>query len=208
MFWVWKRTGKPDPGMIMNGLLAGLVAITAPCAFVEPWAAAVIGLVAGVLVVEVVFFVDQRLKIDDPVGAIGVHFANGLWGVLALGLFASGKYGIDAGGAGLGWNITSTHVVDGHATGVTGLFYGDAGQLAAQLAGIVTIVVLMGLLSWGFFQVSKLIFGSIRADEDAEIAGLDVPEMGLLAYPDFVGAHEGIAGDDGSATSGDRATSS
>jgi Amt family ammonium transporter len=194
MFWVWGRTGKPDPGMIMNGLLAGLVAITAPCAFVEPWAAAVIGLIAGIIVVEVVFFVDQRLKIDDPVGAIGVHFANGLWGVLALGLFASGKYGINAGGQGIGWNNTTTHVVDGQAAGVKGLFYGDAGQLASQLAGIATIIVVMGLLSWGFFKVSKLVFGSIRSDEDDEIAGLDVPEMGVLAYPDFVGTHEGIGG--------------
>ncbi len=197
MFWVWMRTGKPDPAMIMNGLLAGLVAITAPCAFVDPWAAAVIGLIAGVIVVEVVFFVDQKLKIDDPVGAVGVHFANGLWGVIAVGIFANGKYGIDAFGANAdgvqqGWNLTTTQIVDGHATGVTGILYGGSGggQLICQLIGVVTIVVVMGALSWGFFALSKAIFGGIRSDEDDEIAGLDLPEMGVPAYPDFAGTGE------------------
>ena len=197
MFWVWKRTGKPDPGMIMNGLLAGLVAITAPCAFVEPWAAAVIGAIAGVLVVEAVFFVDRKLKIDDPVGAVGVHFVNGIWGVLAVGIFASGKYGIDAFGANAdgvqqGWNLTTTHIVDGHATGVTGLLYGGTGggQFLCQLIGALVIVVVMGGFSYGFFKLSDVIFGGIRSDEDDEIAGLDIPEMGVFAYPDFVGTHE------------------
>ena len=76
------RTGKPDPGMMANGMLAGLVAITAPCAFVQPWAAAVIGCIAGVLVIESIFFVEKKFKIDDPVGAISVHGVNGLFGVL------------------------------------------------------------------------------------------------------------------------------
>jgi Amt family ammonium transporter len=197
MFWVWWRTGKPDPGMIMNGLLAGLVAITAPCAFVDPWAAAVIGLFAGVFVVEAVFFVDRKLKIDDPVGAVGVHFVNGLWGVLAVGIFSNGKYGIDAFGANAdgvqqGWNLTTTHVVDGHATGVTGILYGGtgAGQLLCQVIGALTIVIVMGALSWGFFTLSDKLLGGIRSDEDDEIAGLDLPEMGVPAYPDFVGTHE------------------
>ncbi len=193
MFWVWKRTGKPDPGMIMNGLLAGLVAITAPCAFVEPWAAAVIGLIAGVIVVEVVFFVDQKAKIDDPVGAVGVHFANGIWGVIAVGIFASGKYGVDAFGKGIGWNLTTTHVdANGSAQGVTGLLYGGgAGQLIAQLIGVATIVVVMGGLSFAFFKISNALFkGGIRSDADDEVAGLDLPEMGVLAYPDFTGTHE------------------
>ena len=78
MLWITKRTGKPDPGMMANGMLAGLVAITAPCAFVAPWAAAVIGCIAGVLVIEAVFFVERKLKIDDPVGAIAVHGVNGI----------------------------------------------------------------------------------------------------------------------------------
>jgi Amt family ammonium transporter len=195
MFWVWMRTGKPDVAMIMNGLLAGLVAITAPCAFVSPWAAAVIGVIAGVIVVEVVFFVDQKLKIDDPVGAIGVHFANGIWGVIALGLFANGTYGADALGAGLGWNGTTTHVVDGAATGVYGLFYGHtgAGQLGAQVIGALVIIIVMGGISFGFFKLSDVLTkGGIRSNPEDEVAGLDLPEMGVLAYPDFAGTHEGL----------------
>jgi ammonia channel protein AmtB len=84
------------------------------------------------------------------------------------------------------------HIVDGHATGVTGLFYGGtgAGQLLAQIAGMVTIVVVMGGLSYAFFRGSKLLFGGIRSDEESELAGLDLPEMGVPAYPDFVGTHE------------------
>jgi Amt family ammonium transporter len=199
MFWVWKRTGKPDPGMIMNGLLAGLVAITAPCAFVDPWAAAVIGLIAGLLVVEAVFFVDHKLKIDDPVGAIGVHFVNGIWGVLALGIFASGKYGADALGTGLGWNGTTTHLDSaGSATGVTGILYGGTGwgQLGAQAIGALTIIIVMGGISWGFFKLSNVIFKGIRSTPEDEIAGLDVPEMGVYAYPDFVGTGESFAEDE------------
>ncbi len=191
MIWVWFRTGKPDPAMIINGLLAGLVAITAPCAFVDPWAAAVIGLIAGCLVVEAVFFVDRKVKVDDPVGAVGVHFVNGLWGVLALGIFASGKYGADAMGPGLGWNSTTTHVTSGKAAAVGGLISGDVGQFVAQLVGMATIVIVMGGLSFTFFWVSKRLIG-IRSDEADEIEGLDVPEMGIPAYPDFVGTHEGL----------------
>ncbi len=97
MFYITKRTGKPDPGMMANGMLAGLVAITAPCAFVNPAMAAVIGIIAGVLVIEAVFFVERKLKIDDPVGAIAVHGVCGTFGVLAVGLFANGSYGA-------GWN--------------------------------------------------------------------------------------------------------
>ena len=87
MFWITRRTGKPDPGMMANGMLAGLVAITAPCAFVQPWAAAVIGTIAGVVVIEAVFFVERKLKVDDPVGAIAVHGVNGTLGVLCVGIF-------------------------------------------------------------------------------------------------------------------------
>ena len=97
MLWITRRTGKPDPGMMANGMLAGLVAITAPCAFVSPVMAAVIGIIAGVLVIEAVWFVERKLKVDDPVGAIAVHGVNGTFGVLAVGLFANGSYGA-------GWN--------------------------------------------------------------------------------------------------------
>src|SRR3990170_3654087 len=91
--WVVWRRGKPDPAMMANGLLAGLVAITAPCAFVKPWAAMVIGIVAGVLVIEAVFFIERKMKIDDPVGAIAVHGVCGTFGVLAVGIFSDGSYG-------------------------------------------------------------------------------------------------------------------
>ncbi len=114
MLWITKRTGKPDPGMMANGMLAGLVAITAPCAFVAPWAAAVIGIIAGVLVIEAVFFVERKLKLDDPVGAIAVHGVNGLFGVLAVGIFANGSYGAD-------WNSRVPRVsrASSRATGVS-----------------------------------------------------------------------------------------
>ena len=112
------KYGKPDISMSCNGMLAGLVAITAPCAFVAPWAAIIIGAVAGWLVVYSVSFFDRR-HVDDPCGAISVHGVNGAWGVLAVGLFADGTYA-----PGIAWNGVT------YATkGVTGLFYGDAGQL-------------------------------------------------------------------------------
>jgi Amt family ammonium transporter len=193
MLWIWFRTGKPDPAMMANGMLAGLVIITAPCAFVDPWVAAVLGLVAGVVVIESVFFIERRLKIDDPVGAISVHGVCGILGVLAIGLVANGKYGIDAGGAGIGWNGTTTSVKDGVAEGVTGIFYGGngAGQFLSQLAGALTICIVMGGIVFAFFKVQSLLTkGGIRSDEEDEIAGLDLPEMGVLAYPDFVGTHE------------------
>ena len=106
MFWMMKRTGKPDPGMMVNGMLAGLVAITAPCAFVQPWAAMVIGIIAGVIVIEAIGFIERR-GIDDPVGAIGVHGVGGTFGVLCVGIFADGQYGA-------GWNGTTT--TDGRAS--------------------------------------------------------------------------------------------
>ena len=86
------------PGMMANGMLAGLVAVTAPCAFIAPWAAAVIGIIAAVLVIESVFFVERKLKLDDPVGAISVHGVGGLFGTLCVGIFSNGSYGA-------GWNL-------------------------------------------------------------------------------------------------------
>jgi Amt family ammonium transporter len=173
MYWITRKTGKPDPGMMANGMLAGLVAITAPCAFVEPWAAAVIGTISGVLVIEAIFFVEHRLKIDDPVGAISVHGVNGLFGVLAVGIFSNGKYGA-------GWNLTEG--VDG---GVTGILYGGTGaeQLMCQIIGALTIVVVGGGLSYMFFKLgNKWTKGGIRSSREDEIAGLDIPEMGVAAY--------------------------
>jgi Amt family ammonium transporter len=172
MLVMWRRFGKPDPSMSANGMLAGLVGITAPAAFVQPWAAAVIGIVAGILVVWGVLFVERTLRVDDPVGAVAVHGINGLWGVIAVGLFADGAYGA-------GWN--------GVEGGVKGLLYGDAGQLIAQLIACGVIIVVGGGLSLAFFTVQDKVQG-IRSKEEDEIAGLDIPEMGTLAYPDFLEA--------------------
>jgi ammonium transporter, Amt family len=193
MFWIMRRTGKPDPGMMANGMLAGLVGITAPCAFVDPWAAAVIGIVAGVLVIESIFFVERRLKVDDPVGAISVHGVNGIWGVLAVGVFANGRYG-------LGWNLT-TEGAAGEAAGVTGLFGGDFGlgvrQLAAQAIGALVICTVMFGIVYAFFKIQNaLTKGGIRPSEEDELVGLDLPEMGVLAYPEFAG-HGGVPSADG-----------
>jgi Amt family ammonium transporter len=195
MLWIWKRTGKPDPAMMANGMLAGLVMITAPCAFVDPQVAAGIGLFAGIIVIEAVFFIERKLKIDDPVGAISVHGVCGLLGVLSVGLFANGKYGIDAGGAGIGWNGTTTSLTDGVADGVTGFFYGGngGGQLLSQLAGMVVLCTVILGVAFAFFKIQNaLTKGGIRSDAEEEVAGLDVPEMGILAYPDFSGTHESL----------------
>src|SRR5712691_8708997 len=147
MFYCMKRMGKPDPGMMANGMLAGLVAITAPCAFVQPWAAAVIGSIAAVLVVESVFFFERK-GVDDPVGAISVHGVCGIWGVLCVGIFSDGRYGA-------GWNLT-TAGPGGKATGVTGILYSfdklGFGQLASQAAGSLVIIFVMGGIAYGFFK--------------------------------------------------------
>jgi Amt family ammonium transporter len=179
VLYMWKVYGKPDPSMMCNSMLAGLVAITAPCAFVTPVAAFIIGAVAGVLVIVSVFFFDNR-KIDDPVGAISVHGVNGAWGLIAVGLFSDGSYG-------QGWNaVGATDYLGKAGLGVTGLFYGDSSQLVAQLietgAGIAWNVVMGGIC---FFIVGKLVGGN-RVAPEVEIAGLDVPEMGVPGYPEFL----------------------
>ena len=183
MVWVQVRTKehKPDPGMMANGMLAGLVAITAPCAFVQPWAAAVIGIIASIVVVESVWFVERKLKIDDPVGAISVHGVGGMLGVLSVGIFADGSYGA-------GWNGTS-RLAD--QSGVYGILYGNSGasQLVAQAIGALTIGTVMFGLALAFFKIQNaLTKGGIRSNARDEIDGLDLPEMGVLAYPEFVGS--------------------
>ena len=170
MYYITWRTGKPDPGMMVNGMLAGLVAITAPCAFVAPWAAALIGLIAAVICIEAVFFLERR-GIDDPVGAIAVHGICGTFGVLAVGIFANGKYGA-------GWNGSSS-------TGVEGIIKGDWGQLGAQALGALVIWTIIFGIVFAFFKIqNKLTKGGIRSPEADEIAGLDLPEMGVLGYND------------------------
>jgi Amt family ammonium transporter len=167
-FYMWLKYKKPDPSMMANGLLAGLVAITAPCAFVNAPIAVLIGGIAGFIVVVAAFFIDQKLHVDDPVGAIAVHGVNGLWGIIALGLFADGTYGD-------GWN--------GVAGPVRGLFYGDAGQLFAELIGGITCIVFVFSAMYAFFKLSDALFG-IRVAKKDEIDGLDLPEMGMKGYPD------------------------
>jgi Amt family ammonium transporter len=178
---VWKLWGNPDPSMIANGMLAGLVAITAPCAFVSPAGAVVIGLAAGLLVVGAVTLVERVFRADDPVGAVAVHGFNGLWGMIALGLFADGTYGD-------GFN--------GVAGAVTGLFYGGGfGQLGAQMIACVVVVIwAFGLGTLLFSLQDRLTPGGIRSTAEDELAGLDVSEMGVLAYPDFSGATAQSAG--------------
>jgi Amt family ammonium transporter len=181
MFWIMLRSGKPDPGMMANGMLAGLVAITAPCAFVQPWAAAVIGTIAAVIVIEAIWIVERRLKVDDPVGAISVHGVCGSFGVLCVGIFADGQYGA-------GWNGT-----DLGDKGVTGFLYGGTGwgQFAAQLIGVLTIWIVMGGFAYVFFKIqNRFVKGGIRAEEADELVGLDMPEMGVYAYPQFLPAEE------------------
>jgi Amt family ammonium transporter len=176
--WYLQLTGrKPDPSMMVNGMLAGLVAITAPCAFVETWAACLIGAVAGVLVVWAVGFFDKF--VDDPVGAISVHGVNGIWGLISLGLFASGKYGA-------GWNgVIRQEMVDKYGfDGVRGLFYGDASQLWAQLLNSCVVLVFGFVMAWVWFKISNLIT-PIRVPREVEIEGLDMPEMGVLGYTGF-----------------------
>jgi ammonium transporter, Amt family len=183
MFWVTRRTGKPDPGMMVNGMLAGLVAITAPCAFVGPWAAAVIGLIAAIVVVEFAWWLDRK-GVDDPVGAVAVHGIGGTLGVLFVGIFANGKYGsaafnADGSVAVPGWNGSDSK-------GVKGILYGDAGQLGAQALGAVVIWTVIFGIAFAFFKLQNKFTkdGGIRLSEEIEIEGADLPEMGVLAYND------------------------
>jgi Amt family ammonium transporter len=170
MIYMWLKFGKPDPTMCVNGLLAGLVAITAPCAFVNAPCAVLIGIIAGVLVALSVLFIDGVLKVDDPVGAISVHGTCGAWGVLAVGLFADGTYGDK-------WNS-----VEGT---VKGLFYGDAGQFAAQVINMCTNIIFVFCAAWLVFKLIDVVIGN-RVLAEVELGGLDIPETGILAYPDFV----------------------
>jgi Amt family ammonium transporter len=166
--YVWTRFGKPDPTWLANGMLGGLVAITAPCAFVGAPSAILIGAVAGVLVVVSAMFVEQTLKIDDPVGASSVHGTCGAWGVLSLGLFANGSYGE-------GFN--------GVAGKVTGLFFGNTAQFFAECIGVlVNFAYVGGMTAIALFVIGKLVGNRVSVDE--ELSGLDIPEMGVLAFPD------------------------
>ena len=167
LLYMWAVFGKPDPTMGCNGLLAGLVAITAPCAFVNPVGSVIIGAIAGVLVIWGVLFVERVLKVDDPVGAVAVHGCNGAWGCLSLGLFATGEYGG-------GWNAVTAAPI--------GLFYGGGfGQLAAEAIGVGTNFVWVFGCSIVFFKLLDATMG-MRVSAKAEIEGLDIHEMGVSGY--------------------------
>jgi Amt family ammonium transporter len=179
MVYLQMRQMKPDPSLMCNGLLAGLVAISAPCAFVDAWAAVLIGAVAGVLVVLSIFFWD-RVHIDDPVGAISIHGVGGLWGLIALGLFANGKYGH-------GWNGVvrrGTGTLADSLDGVRGALYGDYGQLLAQLLEAAVLAAFGFLMAYAWFKFSNRIT-PLRVSAEVEVQGLDLPEMGAMGYPDF-----------------------
>ena len=179
MCWMMIKGLKPDTSMLCNGMLAGLVAITAPCAFVDPWAAGLIGAIAGVIVVESVFFW-ERMGIDDVVGAISVHGVNGIWGLLALGLFANGQYGA-------GWNgVARPEMIEKYGSdGVRGWFFGDASQFQAQLLDSAVVIVFGFVMAYAWFKFSNLIT-PLRVSKEVELEGLDGPEMGCIGYPDFV----------------------
>jgi Amt family ammonium transporter len=170
MITAWVFLKKPDLGITLNGALAGLVAITAPCAFVSVTSSLIIGLMAGVLVVAAVVFFD-RIRIDDPVGATAVHLANGVFGTIALGLFADPT------------------VAPSAAVAKKGLLLGGGmDQLGPQLLGVVVVGGAVFALSLAFWYVTKAISGGIRVSAEEEVDGLDIGEHGNLAYPDFQGS--------------------
>lgn len=161
----WMLLGKPDLGMTINGCLAGLVAITAPCAYVSIPSSIVIGLIAGILVVFAVIFFD-RIKLDDPVGALSVHLVNGIFGTVAVGFFAQDK-------------------ITGVATGNGLLFGGGTALLMAQITGVISVALytfIVSLIGWGVLKATV----GIRVSLQEEIEGLDIGEHGNSAYPEFL----------------------
>ncbi len=171
MVFTWIKNGKPDVSMCLNASLAGLVGITAGCDALDAFGSVVVGVVSGILVVVVVEFLDLKLHIDDPVGAVGVHLANGVWGTLAVGLLANPSA----------------------PAGLEGLFYtGSAKLFGIQLLGIVSVLVWTTVLMTISFTVIKKTVG-LRASAEEEIKGLDSTEHGLpSAYADFVPAVESL----------------
>jgi Amt family ammonium transporter len=170
-FYTKSRFGAPDVTMLCNGMLAGLVAITAPCAFVTAPSAILIGAVAGVLVIRSALFLEQVVKLDDPVGAVSVHGTCGAWGILALGLFADGRYGDGFNGVG---------------GGVRGLMYGDSGQFFSECTGIVANLAWVGGSAYFAMRIVGALVGN-RSEAQDEIEGLDIAEMGGPGYaPDVL----------------------
>jgi ammonium transporter, Amt family len=171
--------GKPDITMACNGMLAGLVAITAPCAFVSPTSATIIGVIAGAIVCYGVLFFERVVKVDDPCGAISVHGLCGWFGAVSVGIFADGTYGS-------GWNGVGATSYLGHAgQGVTGLLHGDTHQFLVQLGGATLCAIWAFGATFAVFTVVNKI-KSMRVTAEVEEEGLDVPEFGMPAYPEDI----------------------
>ena len=173
--------GKPDITMACNGMLAGLVAITAPCAFVSPTSAMIIGVLAGAVVCGGVLLNDHVLKIDDPCGAISVHGYCGWLGAVSVGIFADGTYGA-------GWNGVGPATYLGKTgLGVTGLLHGDTQQFIMQLGGATLCAVWAFGLTFIVFKIVNAV-KTMRVSKEVELEGLDVPQFGMEAYPEGDGA--------------------
>jgi Amt family ammonium transporter len=179
LFW-YLSFGKPDISMACNGMLAGLVASSAGCAFVGPAAASVIGILAGLLVCAGVLFNERVLRIDDPCGSISVHGYCGWLGAVSVGVFADGTYGAVWNGAGAGTYLGTA------GPGVKGLLHGDVGQFAVQLGGATLSALLAFGITYVVFKVVDRLW-PMRVEPDVELEGLDLPEFGMLAYPEEEG---------------------
>lgn len=166
-YYTFFKTGKVDIALTCNGALAGLVGVTAPCAYIPTWAAVVIGVVSGVIVMYGIHFNEWVLKVDDPVGAVAVHGYNGLWGLLAVGIFADGTYG-----------------------GVSGLIVGNTSQIIAQVIDMAVVAVWAFGTGYILFYLIKKAVG-LRVSAEEELIGLDLGEHGYSAYPEFVGPGQG-----------------
>jgi Amt family ammonium transporter len=162
MITVWWKFGKPDLSLTMNGALAGLVAITAPVAYVSPGAALYIGAIGGIIVVYSVVLLD-KIRVDDPVGAVPVHAINGIWGTLAVGFFGQKSLGLS----------------------MDGLFYGGGFKMVGiQLLGTLAVSVFIMVSMWLVFKTIDSIVG-LRVSEDEELRGLDIGEHGMESYSGF-----------------------
>jgi len=181
MFWMYPKNKVWDCGMTINGFLAGLVAITCPCYWVSPFGAILIGTIAGPVCALAVDLL-EHLRIDDPVGAVAVHGACGIWGTLSLGLFATGQYGAP----------TPTGADNSAGAVVTGLFYGGGvNQLVAQAIGSLAIGGAVLLASLLMMYVVKMTVG-LRVSKEGELEGIDLHEHGGGAYPELVGSSHGF----------------
>lgn len=159
LYWNFAKTGKADIATACNGCLAGLVAVTAPCAFIAPWAAVAVGAIAVPVMLAMGYFVERVLKVDDVVGAVQVHLGGGIWGLLAVGVFADGTY-----------------------AGISGLVVGEWGQLVLQFIDVVVLIAWVLPTAFVTFWLIKKTIG-LRVSRAEELSGLDIPEHGIEAYP-------------------------